>query len=96
MNKVPERWKAASNFQALADNKNVPVAINKMLAGERGGQLGVVMERVAIFCEGELNTTIKTLTSLLEPAIVMFLGVVVGGLVLALLLPIFTISKAMH
>lgn len=82
---------------ALGDQRDIPKAINKMLgAGERGGQLGAVMERVANFCEAELNIAIKTLTGLLEPAIIMFLGVVVGGLVLALLLPIFTISKAMH
>lgn len=83
--------------EALGENRNVPKAVNKMLhAGERSGQLGAVMERVAIFCEQELNAAIKAFTSLLEPAIVMFLGVVVGGLVLALLLPIFTISKALR
>ncbi len=83
--------------EALSEHKCVPKAVNKMLAaGERSGQLGPVMERVAYFCETELNAAIKTMTSMIEPAIVMFLGVVVGGLVLALLLPIFTISKAMH
>jgi type IV pilus assembly protein PilC len=83
--------------EALADHPHIPRAVNKMLsAGERTGQLGPVMERVSIFCESELNVAIKTMTSMLEPAIVMFLGTVVGGLVLALLLPIFTISKAMH
>ena len=82
---------------ALADFDQVPKAIKKMLsAGERGGQLGPVMERVAQHCETDLNISIKTLTSMIEPAIVMVLGVVVGGLVLALLLPIFTISKAMR
>jgi type IV pilus assembly protein PilC len=82
---------------ALADFDQVPKAIKKMLsAGERGGQLGPVMERVALHCETDLNISIKTLTSMIEPAIVMVLGVVVGGLVLALLLPIFTISKAMR
>jgi type IV pilus assembly protein PilC len=83
--------------EALADYEQVPKSIKKMLsAGERSGQLGAVMERVAKYCESELNLAIKTLTSMIEPAIVMFLGVVVGGLVLALLLPIFTISKAMR
>ncbi|MFQ5430096.1 MAG: type II secretion system F family protein [Phycisphaerae bacterium] len=82
--------------EALADNPHVPRAVVKMLnAGERSGRLGMVMDRVASFSEAELNVTIKTLTSLIEPAIVAFLGVVVGGLVLALLLPIFTISKAL-
>ena len=54
------------------------------------------MGRVATFCEEELNTALKTMTSMIEPAIVAFLGVVVGGLVLAMLLPIFTISRALN
>lgn len=83
--------------EALEDRAEMPTVVNKMLsAGERSGQLGPVMDRVAKFSEGELNVAIKKLTAMLEPAIVMFLGIVVGGLVLALLLPIFTISKAMH
>ena len=83
--------------EALADDEHIPKAVKKMLsAGERSGKLGPVMERVADYCDAELNVSIKSLTSLVEPAIVTFLGVVVGGLVLALLLPIFTISKAMH
>ena len=83
--------------EALGDNPHVPKAIKKMLsAGERSGKLGPVMERVAQHCEQDLNIAIKTLTSMIEPAIVMFLGAVVGGLVIALLLPIFTISRAMH
>ncbi len=82
--------------EALADNKNVPKSILKMIgAGERSGRIGMVMERAAGFSEAELNIAIKTLTSLIEPTIVAFLGVVVGGLVIALLLPIFTISKAL-
>jgi type IV pilus assembly protein PilC len=83
--------------EALSNNRYVPRAINKMLsAGERSGRLGLVMQRVAKHCEADLNLAIKTMTGMIEPAIVMFLGVVVGGLVLALLLPIFTISKTLH
>ncbi len=83
--------------EAMQEYKAVPKAVLKMLsAGEKSGRLGGVMERVAGFCEAELNATIKSVTALIEPAIVMVLGVVVGGLVLALLLPIFTISKAMR
>lgn len=95
---VNERLETGQQLsEALADQPQIPKAVNKMLgAGERSGRLGSVMERVAGFCESELNTALKTFTSLLEPAIVAFLGIVVGGLVLALLLPIFTISKAMR
>ena len=97
-NQVNERLETGQQIsEALADHPHVPRAINKMLsAGERSGRIGPVMERVARHCEAELNAAIKTLTSLIEPAIVMFLGVVVGGLVLSLLLPIFTISKVLR
>jgi len=82
---------------ALATNQNIPRSVLKMLdAGERSGKLGDVMNRVAGFCEEELNASLKQMTSMIEPAIVTFLGIVVGGLVLAMLLPIFTISKAIH
>ena len=82
--------------EALAEYDNVPKSVLKMIsAGERSGKLGYVMERVATFSEADLNVTIRTLTGMIEPAIIMFLGSVVGGLVLALLLPIFTISKAL-
>lgn len=95
---VNERVEAGRQIsEALEQNKQIPRSVLKMLgAGERSGQLGSVMGRVATFCEDELNTSLKTLTSMIEPTIVAFLGVVVGGLVLAMLLPIFTISKAMH
>ncbi|MCB9858104.1 MAG: type II secretion system F family protein [Phycisphaerales bacterium] len=95
---VNERIEAGRQIsEALECNKQIPRSILKMLsAGEKSGQLGTVMGRVASFCEDELNTSIKTITGLIEPAIVAFLGVVVGGLVLAMLLPIFTISKAIH
>lgn len=95
---VNERVEAGRQIsEALEMNKQIPKSVLKMLgAGERSGQLGAVMGRVASFCEEELNTSLKTITSMIEPAIVAFLGVVVGGLVLAMLLPIFTISKAIH
>jgi type IV pilus assembly protein PilC len=83
--------------EALAKYEEIPQSVLKMInAGERSGRLGTVMERVAAFGEEELNAALKTLTGMIEPAIIMVLGVVVGGLVLALLLPIFTISKALH
>ncbi|MCK6483872.1 MAG: type II secretion system F family protein [Phycisphaerae bacterium] len=83
--------------ESVAASPLMPRAVVKMMqAGERGGTIGGVMDRVADHCEEELATDIKTMTSMLEPAIVMFLGVFVGGIVIALLLPIFTLSRAMR
>jgi len=81
---------------ALRDHKLVPRSICKMLeAGERGGKLADATERVALHTEEEVAADIKTVTGLVEPAIVIFLGLVVGTVVMAMLLPIFTLSKAM-
>ncbi len=82
--------------ESLADCPHIPRSIIKMLgAGEKSGRLGVVMNRIANFSEGELNRAIRNMTAMVEPGIIMFLGVVVGSLVLAMLLPIFKISKVM-
>ena len=67
--------------------------IQMVLAGERGGQMGPVMSRVADFCEKDLNNAIKMATTLIEPALVVFMGIFIGGVVMALLLPIFSLSK---
>ncbi len=67
--------------------------VQMILAGERAGQMGPVMSRVADFCEKDLNNAIKMATTLIEPALVVFMGVFIGGVVMALLLPIFSLSK---
>ncbi len=67
--------------------------VQMILAGERAGQMGPVMDRVADFCEKDLNDAIKTMTTLIEPALVVFMGVFIGGVVMALLLPIFSLSR---
>jgi type IV pilus assembly protein PilC len=73
----------------------VPPSIVQMIrAGERSGKLGPVLERVSTYCESELAVAVKSATAMLEPIIITVLGGVIGGLVIAMLLPIFTISRA--
>ncbi len=72
----------------------IPRSISQMIAaGERTGQLETVMNRVAKFCEDELKISVKTVTSMIEPLMVIVMGIIVGGIAMALLLPIFSISK---
>lgn len=83
--------------EVLAESALFPSNVTQMIrAGEKSGKLGPVMERVAGFCESELAVSVKTATSMLEPLIITVLGAVIGGLVISLLLPIFTISRAMR
>jgi len=72
----------------------VPRTIVQMIdAGEKTGKLGMVMDRVAKFCEDDLKTAIKTLTNMIEPVMIIVMGVVIGGIAMALLLPVFSMSK---
>jgi type IV pilus assembly protein PilC len=78
----------------LMECKLVPRTISQMIAaGEKTGKLSLVMNRVAGFCEEELKVAIKTLTSMIEPLMIIIMGLLVGGIAMALLLPIFSISK---
>ena len=72
----------------------IPRSVAQMVAaGERTGKLDLVMDRVASFCEDDLETAIATMTSFIEPVMIVLMGVIVGGIALALLLPIFSLSK---
>lgn len=81
----------------LAESPLVPSPMTQMVrAGERSGKLGPVLERIAAHAATELAISIKAATAMIEPVIITVLGAVVGGLVIALLLPIFTLSRTMH
>lgn len=72
-----------------------PAAAQMIAAGERTAKLPEVLTRIADATEEELDGTIKSLTQLIEPAMIMFMGVVIGGIAIALLLPIFSVANVM-
>jgi general secretion pathway protein F len=69
-----------------------PVARRMISVGESSGSLDVMLDRVAKTYEDETDRSLSTLTSLVEPAIILFMGVLVLFIVLAVLLPIFDLS----
>ncbi len=72
----------------------IPRSVTQMVtAGEKTGRLGLVLDRLAGFCEHDLETSIKTVTSFIEPVMIVVMGGIVGGIAMALLLPIFSLSK---
>lgn len=74
----------------------IPASAAQMIAaGERTGRLPEVLEKIAQATDGELDDTIKAATQLIEPAMIIFMGVTIGGLALALLLPIFSIANVL-
>jgi len=64
--------------------------------GEETGSIGAMMSKIADFFEQEVDEITKNLSSLMEPFIISILGIVVGGLVVALYLPIFELGKVVH
>jgi len=82
--------------EPLFDNPLVPRSVAQMiLSGEKSGKLPHVMEQVAAYAEQELKDRIAALTRYIEPAMILVMGLIIGGIALALLLPVFTISRVM-
>jgi len=66
-----------------------PMVTQMVSVGEQTGALDAMLSKIADFYDDEVDTAVATLTSLLEPIMIVFLGVIVGGLVVAMYLPIF-------
>lgn len=81
---------------AITSTHLIPPAIAQMIAaGERTGRLPEVLDRVALSTEEDLDQAVKNATQLIEPAMIVFMGLTIGGIAISLLLPIFTISNVM-
>jgi len=79
---------------AFEESHIVPANVASMVAaGERSGRLPEVMDRVAEYSEEELELAIRKSTSMLEPLLIIFMGLLVGAVAIALLLPIFRMSS---
>ena len=79
---------------AMSQHKRFPHLINQMVAiGEESGALDTMLGKVADFYEEEVDNTVDALSSLLEPLIMVVIGTIVGGLVIALYLPIFQMGN---
>ena len=77
---------------ALGKHEIFPVMIIRMMtAGEQTGNIDAMMEKVADFLDEEIETILNGLTSLIEPLLIVFLGVIIGTIVIAMYLPMFSI-----
>lgn len=72
-----------------------PGVIQMLRAGEKGGRLGQVCDKMSVFYEKKLEATIKNVTSLIEPVMIIIMGSIIGTIAIALLLPVFRISSVM-
>ncbi|MSU70096.1 MAG: type II secretion system F family protein [Opitutaceae bacterium] len=79
--------------EVLASNAFFPPMMKHMVkAGESTGNVDGMMNKIADFYDTECEATVSALTSLIEPLLIVFLGVVVGGIVMAMFLPIFQLG----
>lgn len=78
----------------LTESGVFPSMVTQMISvGEDSGSLQTMLEKVADFYDQEVKSTTESLTALIEPLLIAFLGVVVGGMIVALYLPIFQITS---
>jgi type IV pilus assembly protein PilC len=79
---------------AIGKHPVFPVMVIRMLtAGEQTGRIENMLERVANFLDEEVENTLNGLTALIEPLLIVFLGVTVGGIAICMFLPIFKLAE---
>lgn len=81
------------HFAMRATNKFPSMAIQMVSIGEESGALDAMLDKVATHYENEVDNAVDGLTSMMEPLIMAILGVLVGGLVIAMYLPIFQMGS---
>lgn len=78
----------------LSDSKVFPPMVVQMIGvGETSGALDKMLEKIADFYEEEVDNAVSALKQLIEPLMILFLGVIIGGLVIAMYLPIFKLGS---
>lgn len=78
----------------LADSPVFPPMVTKMIGiGEKSGAMETLLEKISEFYDDQVNAEVKALTSVIEPVMIGVMGIVVGGIVLAVFLPIFQLQK---
>ncbi len=83
--------------EPLSENDIFPRMVIQMISvGEATGALDTMLTKIADFYEDEVDTAVDALTSMLEPLLMVFLGGAIGGLVIAMYLPIFKMAAALE
>jgi type IV pilus assembly protein PilC len=96
MRRVAKKVQTGTSFsKALYEEKEVPSILVQMVSiGEETGELGYILKNLAVFYKRELDTAIDNVIGLIEPAMIVGLGLGVGVLVAAVLLPMYSLSDA--
>src|SRR3989344_3670212 len=77
---------------ALAKHREIPPLFSSMISiGERTGKMDFILEHISSFYKAESENSIQTISQIIEPALILLLGIAVAGLVSSILLPIYNI-----
>ncbi len=95
LEKVRSNVREGENIsEPLAKSRIFPVMVTRMVSvGEKSGELEKMLSKVADFYDGEVEAAVAGLTSLIEPLIIVFLGLVLGTIVICMFLPIFKLTS---
>ncbi|MCI0498231.1 MAG: type II secretion system F family protein [Planctomycetales bacterium] len=94
--KIRDGYQFSDAIQMSIYSNLIPAGIIQMLrAGEKSGQIGQVCDKVSVFLAKKLQNSIRTATALIEPLMITLMGVIIGTIAIALLLPVFRISSVM-
>jgi len=92
---IKEVEAGASITSIFITSRDIPLMLSQMMSvGEQSGQLDKILIKVADFYARELENSLNNLTALIEPVIMVILGVAVGFLVSAIILPMYNLSSA--
>ena len=92
---VSEDVEKGDNLSIALSKKAIfpPMLLRMVSAGEATGKIDSMLEKMADFWDEEIEAMLDALTSLIEPLLIVFLGVIVGGIVIAMFLPIFKLNE---
>ena len=92
---VSEDVEKGDNLSVALSKKPIfpPMMLRMVSAGEATGKIDTMLEKMADFWDEEIEAMLDALTSLIEPLLIVFLGVIVGGIVIAMFLPIFKLNE---
>ena len=92
---VSDDVEKGDNLSVALSKKTIfpPMMLRMVAAGEATGKIDTMLEKMADFWDEEIEAMLDALTSLIEPMLIVFLGVIVGGIVIAMFLPIFKLNE---
>jgi len=83
--------------EPLTESQVFPPMVCQMInVGETTGALDSMLNKIADFYDDEVDSAVSNLTALMEPLVIVFLGVVIGGLVIAMYMPIFQLGQVLN